>query len=316
MSFAEKLTQVVTEELNAVRKNGLSKGYSQGYADAKNIYDKFSYIRLPFVGAGGKGPTNFGYVFGADTADENADFVPSTLKRVEIVGGERIDTEAFKNCKDLEELTLPSSIIDIRESAFFGCVKLIKNIADVNYVDNWVVGGSAIDIVIEPGTVGIASGSFAIWQGTDPSYVTIPASVRDINISAFQQCNSLLSVVFSADSQLKRIGSSAFALCTSLKVIELPSGVEEIGNWAFRSCGFSTINIPASIKSMGDAVFYDNAYLETVRVDAFVPPYIASSIFSSCPVLSRIVVPKGTLDAYKSAENWNAYAGIIEEAKE
>lgn len=45
------------------------------------------------------------------------------------------------------------------------------------------------------------------------------------------------------------------------------------------------------------------------------PPTIQSDTFYA-NYLNKIIVPKGTGDAYKSATNWSAYADYIEEATE
>lgn len=54
------------------------------------------------------------------------------------------------------------------------------------------------------------------------------------------------------------IGESAFAYCSSLEKITLPSSVTSIGNFAFLNCfGLTEITIPSSVSSIGSSVFYD-----------------------------------------------------------
>lgn len=101
-------------------------------------------MMLPFVGNGAD-VTHIGYVFGAEVADWNEDFVPRSLLRVNITGAcESIDNKAFagcryiacvnlseglrsigirafSGCRSLRELVTPSSLEQICDDAFFGC---------------------------------------------------------------------------------------------------------------------------------------------------------------------------------------------------
>lgn len=60
-------------------------------------------VTLPFVGAtkDGADNTHFGYIFGATSSSNNKDYVPSSLKTVEITGGKSIGEYAFDYCSGL-----------------------------------------------------------------------------------------------------------------------------------------------------------------------------------------------------------------------
>lgn len=63
--------------------------------------------------------------------------------------------------------------------------------------------------------------------------VFIPKSVQEIQESAFFECESLREVVFEEGSMLKSIEKLAFWNCILLEKINLPEGLERIGNMCF-----------------------------------------------------------------------------------
>ena len=75
------------------------------------------------------------------------------------------------------------------------------------------------------------------------------------------------------------------------------NGVTDISSIAFYSCGTAT--------ESGT----------TYMILATTTPTIQSNTFSDAKI-NKIIVPKGTLAAYKSAANWSAYADKIVEADE
>ena len=109
---------------------------------------------------------------------------------------------------------------------------------DISRVDLWNLPNKAfsectnIKSVILPNTLTVI-GKQALGN-TSLVSISIPASVESIEDMAFYGCNSLKNVTFEKGSQLKTIGTFAFASCTSLISIEIPASVKTIGNLAFQ----------------------------------------------------------------------------------
>ena len=72
--------------------------------------------------------------------------------------------------------------------------------------------------------------------------------------------------------------------------------------------------LPSTITSIGDRAFgSDTAGTEgtiTLYISAVTPPTLGTAAFGTSRFM-RIVVPDGSVTAYKTATNWSAYADII-----
>ncbi len=168
--------------------------------------------------------------------DVDSVYLPETLLR--------IGFGAFCYLDDLESVVLPHSLIEIGDSAFTDCGSLkdvtigpnIQRIGNgafnntsyvgndsnytdgILYYDNYLIdfhpelSGTA---VIREGTTLMADGAFFNESGrTSENYGS-----------------SISSVVF--PSTLTKISENAFMDCTNIEVIEIPSHITEIGDYAF-----------------------------------------------------------------------------------
>ncbi len=189
--------------------------YSADASNAKNIekgafYSCSSLHDMKLVPREGD---FLGRYFGAQTADFNDEFVPSSLRVVTVADGssvlpdrffssckyltgvilpeglENIGVRSFYLCRSLVSLDIPDSVRNIRDDAFFGCDAMKK---------------------IELGT-----------------------SLENIGMQAFFGCEALTCVEF--PMSLEKIGASAFYGCTSLQNVAF-NGSEEIGKDAFSGC--------------------------------------------------------------------------------
>ena len=108
-------------------------------------------------------------------------------------------------------------------------------------------------------------------------------------------CDRTITEVTADDlAGVTSIGANCFYRCTSLASITIPDGVTSIRGYCFYNCTSlaSIVMLPTTPPALGSSTFYNTS-------DDLV-----------------ITVPKGTLDAYKSATNWSAYADKMVEASE
>lgn len=57
--------------------------------------------------------------------------------------------------------------------------------------------------------------------------MTIPASVREIGVDAFCDCEKLKRVIFAENSRLERLGAYCFS-SSGIEKIAIPEGVKEL----------------------------------------------------------------------------------------
>ena len=93
-----------------------------------------------------------------------------------------------------------------------------------------------------------------------------------------------------------------------MSVFNIPEGVTEIGQWAFRNCSFTSLILPSTLTKIQSFAFYDCNKLTSLTCLATTPPPgLWGEAFATMNLSVPIYVPSGSLDAYKSKGQWNAF---------
>ena len=122
--------------------------------------------------------------------------------------------------------------------------------------------GKAAEVTVPDGVEIIGSECF---RGLAIRQLTLPASVREIDEAAFQECSSLLKADLGGTV---KIGSYAFLSCGNLKQIQVSSALESIGYDAFWRCGaLETLELSESVREIDETAFEHCGAL-TVRCPA------------------------------------------------
>ena len=142
--------------------------------------------------------------------------------------------------------------------------------------------GFTSDFVIEDGVL--------VRCNIPTGIIYIPETVTKIGKQAFSG-SKITQVVI--PNSVKRIGQGAFSNCTSLKSIEIPSGVAMILSNTFFSCeSLQSVTIPNSVRKISKDAFAGCRSLESITIPEGVTE-IGSNAFGSCTSLQSITIPAG-----------------------
>lgn len=272
----------------------------------------FWYMPLTTVVA-----TNEGLVIGANA------FRGSAVSSVTLGARVEIGETAFAYCENLAEITLPDGAKVFME-AFLNCPKLASIIFEgaVTYEDYSVTLGADATLTIS-GIDGIIDED-AFWGDEFITKVVIAEGVTEIGESAFYGAVNLTSVTFpstlvtigdyafrntgltgkiTVPASVKTIGDMAFAQDYGITEIELNGGLESIGDNAFAGTAITSITIPNTVTTLGEAVFfwrnsttninYVCDKLETISFDANNTGLktLAEGVFRCLPALTSVTLP-------------------------
>jgi hypothetical protein len=98
-----------------------------------------------------------------------------------------------------------------------------------------------------------------------------------------------------------QIARYAFMYCRNLTSVNFNSALTTIRDYAFRMCNLQRLVLPSSLTTVKLGAFSRNTQLTDVYFLGVVPPTFENYVFDGCTSLQRIVVPNGTLEAYKDA---------------
>lgn len=199
----------------------------------------------------------------------------------------KINSSAFRDCHVLVQLNIPSGITSIGGGAFMRC----KALPSINLPENLnEIGSNAFE----------GCSSFKAME--------IPGTVKELGSNAFIYCDSLETVIL--HEGVKKIGGSAFTQCKRLTQISLPSTLTTIGGFAFSGCNtLPEITLPESMAELGNSVF-EWCKFEKITVLATTPPVATENTFKTLNLDIPVYVPQESLEAYQSAEYWNAFTNL------
>ena len=199
---------------------------------------------------------------------------------------ERINSQVFRNCGKLKNVTLSNNIFYLGENAFENTIWLKVLSAENEQV---LVNGVLIDGRNSSGKITIPKGVRAIGGGAFASCnkitsVTLPDSVKWIGEKAFLKCECLLSITIPDSVEI--IGANAFDECELLSSVKIPESVKEIGSNIFNNCkSLESVTLPQSLLEIYNGVGYSYS---TNGIGSSDPMW---GFFHNCKSLQSVTLP-------------------------
>lgn len=116
--------------------------------------------------------------------------------------------------------------------------------------------------------------------------------------------------------RITEIGSNAFYNCPKITSVQLSENIEKIGDKAFAHDSLidGALVLPASLKYIGEKVFYNLLHLDTLTILSPTPPTLLDNatqsyntvldVFFNLPISTLIQVPCNTLRTYQKHARW------------
>ena len=200
-----------------------------------------------------------------------------------------ICTAAFQNCSNLTDVVVPDSVESIGNYAFYCQDKDLSSITIGKSVTD--IGSNAINHVKTViwnarncRTMGIYYNDYYVDENFSWEKVKFGNEVERIpNYFAYRTSIKTVEI----PPSVKEIGDGAFFNCAALKDLSIPGSVTTIGNSSFSNCiGLTSVYVPTTVKRMG-AAFSGCSGLTDATVGA---SFIGRNAFSGCGKLNNLTL--------------------------
>lgn len=272
--------------------------------------------------------------------------VPTTIRSITLTDCETLEAEALINCSSLTSLTLPNSLLHIKDGALFGC----SGIKEIELSDELVSIGKAafascasLETITLPDKVS-SVGETAFFGCISLTKVSLGASVNSLGEGVFYSCPSIEELTVFADnakyysesnciveqdgkklvvgcknsvipSDILVVGVGAFRNCNGLRSVVFPEGLIKIEEYAFENCiGLTEIHFPSSLQTVGSYAFAECTGIVTVKSISDIS--YGQSVFKNCismqsdgmPIIDRVEKSLGCTGGF---EIWLCLIAIV-----
>lgn len=227
------------------------------------------------------------------------------LQSINMENASYLTTFSFSDFTNLKYATLPKTLVEIPQKAFFNCPLTTINLPDtVEKIDKYAFEGTSLSgslyLPNSLKTIGISAFYGLKLTGT----LTIPDSVTTISNEAFYN-NKFTKLVIGQNSSLTTIGNNAFRNNQISNAIALPKSVITIGNNTFCNNSISKLALNYGLKSIGNYAFGTNKITGTINIPVTVEKIDAQAFKSN--QIEAVIFNKNsaltTLGSYAFAEN-------------
>lgn len=211
-----------------------------------------------------------------------------------------IGASAFRQSSGLTGVTIPGSVTVIDYAAFYNCTALtqITIYSTLRTIGDYAFRQTGLTSIYIP--YGVQSiGRACFYDCSALTSATIPGSVQSLGELCFMRCESLQNVTFGQG--FTEIPVQCFTYCTELNSITIPSSVKKYDHYSFYGTGFTSLNLPEGVDTIGYRAFGACLNLTSISFPASVR-FIDDAPLEECPSLAQITVD-GSNPNYSAVDN-------------
>ena len=203
------------------------------------------------------------------------------LQSINMENASYLTTFSFSDFTNLKHATLPRTLVEIPQTAFFNCPLTTINLpGTVEKIGNYAFKGTSLSgslyLPKSLKTIGISAFEGLKLTGT----LTIPDSVTTISNEAFYN-DKFTKLVIGPNSSLTTIGNNAFRNNQISNAIALPKSLTTIGYNAFRANSIPKLALNYGLKSIGYEAFESNKITGTINIPVTVEKIDAQAFKSN-----------------------------------
>jgi hypothetical protein len=178
-----------------------------------------------------------------------------------------------------------------------------------------ITQNDVVEVFIPATVVKWGDSCFRNWGSLQTVHIPPDSDLEKIGVYSFCYCRKLKIFPFKNTKELQSIATMAFMRCDSLKDVELPSSIRDIGNYVFALTGLEHIRIPKNVQTVGQGVFWMTGGLRDIQIDTTSRNVNYTKFFTNTSPNDEKTPPEGcivrltdgTAYCFASATGWGQF---------
>ena len=228
-----------------------------------------------------------------------------------------ITTSAFDKCSSLRRVSFSETLVFLGQYSFYDCGQLQQiYLTSKTRVGNGYIFSNAKSVkkIVVNDCAGVGENEFGGCSGVE-KIILVGTALWEISGSAFRSCELLKEIEL--PECVVRIKPYAFSHCYALQKLKIPTGVTVISsNLCYNAYTLQEITVPSRVTSIENYAFFGCKGIENYYLLPTIPPALASKNAFEVSSKTKIHVPKGSLEAYQTADVWSELATYMVEMEE